>query len=120
MTDNYIDFDKYLEEKEDKPLIIKAFGKEYKLPSSPKLSIMEKLIELRNQKGKKSNIPEEEIIAMIDALMGKEARKELSKEGIEIDGLEWLLLQIWEKYNSGKKESGKKNPPNSTLQKTGD
>ena len=120
MADKYIDFDEYRKEKENEPLIIKAYGKEYELPPSPRLSIMEKLIELKNKEGKNATVPEEEMIAMIDALMGADARKELSEKGVEIDGLEWLLKNIWKKYNAGKKESGTKNPTNSTSQKTGD
>ena len=120
MTDKYIDFDQYRKEKKKEPLIIKAYGKEYELPPSPRLSIMEKLIELKNKDGKDANIPEEEMIAMIDALMGEEARKELSEKGMGIDELEWLLKNIWKKYKPGKKESGKKNPTSSTSEKTGD
>lgn len=120
MTDKYIDFDEYRKEKKQEPLIIKAFGEEYELPPSPKLHIMEKLIELRNKKGNNAAIPEEELISMIDALMGEENRRELSQKGIEIEDLEWLLMQIWKRYHperSGGNNSG--GSKNLTSQKSG-
>lgn len=114
-----IDFDAYRSEKKQEPIVIKAFGKSYELPPSPRLSIMEKLIELRQKKGDEGAIPEEEIVEMTNALLGEKQAKDLSKKGITLEELEWLLLEIWKCYNPNKEEGKGKNQ-SSTSSKSGD
>lgn len=114
-----IDFDGYREEQKEEKLTIKAYGEDIELPASPRLSIMEDLIDMKNKEGKEATVPEEEVINMLDALMGADVRKKLSKNGATIKEMEWLLMQIWQKYNTGEQDDTK-NQTNSTSQKTGD
>ncbi|MGM0437493.1 MAG: hypothetical protein ACQEQD_04405 [Bacillota bacterium] len=121
MSEKYIDFDAYREEKENDKLIIKAFDEELELPPSPRLSIMEKLLELRNKKGDEADIPEQEIFVMLENLLGKEQLRKLIDNGVTTEEAEWLLMQIWQQYNStDDEEDGSKNETNSTSQKNGD
>ncbi len=99
MTDKYIDFDKYRKEKEDDKIIIKAFGEELELPPSPKLETMEKIIEMMNIEGADSEMPEQEVLNMLESLLGKEQLQTLKEKGITISEAEWLLTQLWQQYN---------------------
>lgn len=122
MPDKYIDFDKYRQEKEEEALVIKAFDKELELPSSPRLSIMEKLIQLKNNQGRDAEVPENEIFVMLKNLLGEEELRELIDNGITTDEAEWLLLRIWEQYNAEPEadSSDTKNQTNSTSPKNGE
>mgnify|MGYP000409113409 CR=1 FL=1 len=118
MADKYIDFDEYRAEKEKDKLIINAFEEELELPTSPKLAVMEKLIGMKNEKGKDADIPEKEIFEMLESLLGKEQLRRLIDNGITVDGAEWLLMQIWEQYTPSQEDDTKNKP--STSQKSGD
>ena len=107
MTDKYIDFDAYRREKKKEPIIVKCFGEELKMPASPRLAVMEELIELKNKIGSEGLISEEQTVFMIKALLGEEQAEKLSEKGITIDELEWLLTQIWQQYSPDKDDSKK-------------
>ncbi|MFP4647288.1 MAG: hypothetical protein ACLFN4_06680 [Candidatus Acetothermia bacterium] len=115
-----IDFDAYRQEKNEEPLIIIAFGNEYELPPSPKMSVMESIIGMKNEKGTGGTIPEEEMIWILDKLLGEDERKELFDQGMTVEELEWLILQMWEQYMGQDDDEGEDDQKNSTSQKNGD
>ena len=119
MTEKYIDFDAYRKEKEDDKIIIKAFKKELKLPPSPKLSVIEKVLEMRNKKGDEHALNETEVFGVLENLLGKKQFRELVDKGITSDEAEWLMGKLWNVYNPSRKEDDTKNKVPSTSQKNG-
>jgi hypothetical protein len=116
-----IDFDAYRAERADEKIIIKALGEELELPPSPPLSTMEKLLALYKQSGSKATIPEEEVIIMLEALLGKKQYRKLSDGGLTVEEAEWLIKELWKQYNPQPKEqSDTKNTEASTSRKNGD
>jgi len=117
-----IDFDAYRAERADEKIIIKALGEELELPPSPPLSTMEKLLALYKQSGSKATIPEEEVITMLEALLGKKQYRKLSDGGLTVSEAEWLIQELWKQYNPQQevKEDDTKNKVASTSQKNGD
>lgn len=115
-----IDFDAYRKEKKGEGIKIKAFGKTYELPPSPRMAIMEKLMELRQQSGGAETIPEEELVVMIRELIGEKESKELYKKGVTLEEMEWLLKQIWSVYGQKRAEGSDSKNPHSTSPKSGD
>ena len=117
-----IDFDAYRAEKKDNNIIIKAFGEELELPPSPPLSTMEILLGLYKKTGTEATIPEEEVITMLEALLGKKQYRKLSDGGLTVSEAEWLIKQLWKQYNPQPEEDegDTKNKVASTSQKNGD
>ena len=117
MSRKHINFDEYRAEKAKETIKITAFGNEYELPGSPKVAIIERLMELKKKSGKEAFIPEEQIIVMVKELIGEEDATQLIKEGITVEELEWLLKQIWSVYSPG---SGDETKNTSTSQNGGE
>ena len=117
-----IDFDAYRAEKKDENITIKAFGEELELPPSPPLSTMEVLLGLYKKASSEATVPEEEVITMLEALLGKEQYRKLSDGGLTVSEAEWLIQELWKQYNPQQevKEDDTKNKVASTSQKNGD
>jgi hypothetical protein len=116
-----IDFDAYRAEKKDENITIKAFGEKLELPPSPPLSTMEVLLGLYKKAGSEATVPEEEVITMLEALLGKEQYRKLSDGGLTVSEAEWLIQELWKQYNPEPEVKGDtKNKVASTSQKNGD
>ena len=105
----YIDFDRYLAEKNNEEVIIKAFGRELKLPSEPRASVVVTLKSMRDKEGDDADIPAGQVLEICEATIGKEEMNSLLEEGISIVDLEWLMAKIWEVYTPQKGDGEAKN-----------
>ena len=115
MTEKYIDFDEYLNEKEDNPITLKMFGDEYKLPASPPVSTMTKLFSMH----RKDTLKDEQVLNMLESLLGKEQFKVLVKNDVEIADAEWLVKKLVSMYNPAPEDADTKNEQPSTSSKNG-
>jgi hypothetical protein len=104
----YFDFDQFMAEKEEKPLIIKIFGEEEELPSSLPADLVLKIIAM--QRDKNRVISEAEMFEMATKVFGDKLDKWCQK-GLTVSGLEVLFTQVLRMYTQSDKplpkESGK-------------
>ena len=98
MTDKFRDFDAFWSEKEDEPIRFRALGREYELPPSPRASLILELKGLRESKGMDAEVPEEQVVTLLEHLLGEEDVQELIDSGLTIQQLEDLLQWIGQQY----------------------
>lgn len=103
MSDKYLDFDQLIEEKEQKPIIIKVFGKKEQLPASLPALMVLKIIRM-HRKGTE-NVNEETLFEMAEMLFGKERFTAWLNKGLSIEQLEMLIEKTVEMYMRPMKEA---------------
>lgn len=96
----YFDFDQFMAEKEEKPVIIKIFGEEEELPASLPADIVLKVIAM--QKNPEAVISESQLFEMATKIFGDKLQKWCDK-GLTVDGLEALVTNTFALYTNQKK-----------------
>lgn len=114
-----IDFDAYREEKKDDVIKINMYGEEIKIPAQPSLELMEQVLDFINTKKQGNVLADEEIVFMIEKLLGEKQYKKLKENGASVQDAEWLIRQINKMYMNVE-EDGTKNLTPSTSQKSGE
>lgn len=100
MMDKYFDFDQFMAEKEEKPVIVKIFGVEEKLPASLPADVVIKVIAM--QKDPKAKVSEAQLFDMATKIFGDKLQKWCDK-GLTVDGLEVLITNVFALYTAKKK-----------------
>lgn len=116
----YIDFDAYREEREKDVITIHMYGEEIEIPAQPTLALMEKVLEFTHQKEQGEVLADQEIIYMIENLIGKEQYKQMKENGASIQDAEWLITKVQEIYRNVDAEDDTKNLTPSTSPKSGE
>lgn len=116
MTDQrYFDFDNFMQEQEEQPIIIKIFGQEEELPASLPASMV--LSIMRMQKAKNGNIPESEVLSMAEAMFGKDRLKKWCDNGLTMAGLEVLIKETTKLYMGNTKVEDENTPRKSPTRR---
>lgn len=115
-----IDFDAYREEKKDDVITVHMYDEDIKIPAQPSLDLMEQVLSFINSKDKGNALADEEVVFMIEKLIGKEQYKKLKENGASVNDAEWLIKQITKMYTNTDEEDDTKNLTPSTSQKSGD
>jgi len=114
-----IDFDAYRAERKKEGIVIKAFGEDIELLPSPPLSSVLNIIEMQ-EKGTES-LPAKQVKNSLEAMIGKEQFDKLTEKGMTVEESEWLITELWNKYNGKDDEQDDtKNAQPSPSQKNGD
>jgi len=98
MTEKYRDFDAFWQEKQDEPIQFTAFGKTYDLPPSPPAAIILEMKKLRKDQGLDGVVAEEQLVMLMEQLLGEDAVQELVDAGMTIEQLEDLMEWIGRQY----------------------
>ena len=94
--EKYFDFDAAMEERSGKPVIVKAFGEEYKLPGQLPFDIVLKIS--RKYKEGQDEMDESDIIEMAHTLFGAEVFEAWLAKGISIDGVGVMVEGVMKMY----------------------
>lgn len=114
-----IDFDAYRAERKKEGITIKAFGESVELMPSPPLSSVLDIIEM-HEKGDDQQLPAKSVKQNLRAMIGKEQFDKLIKKGMTVEEAEWLITELWNKYNGKDEQDDTKNKQPSPSQKNGD
>lgn len=93
----YADFDAYWSEAEEEPFVIKAFGREYVLPSDLPASVALRILRLQRRYFDCA-IPSDELMDLGLLLIGKEQIERLCADGMTVGQLGELLQWILSSY----------------------
>lgn len=107
-NDKYLDFDAWLAEKQQKeePMIVKAFGEEYRLPLELPYDIM--LQVARMYKDNKDEMDLEDVETLCKATFGDEVYQDWLRKGIGFEGMQYLIENVMQMYmKKGADESEK-------------
>ena len=111
MTEKFRDFDAFWEEQEDEPIRFRALGRDYELPPSPRASLILEMKKLRRSKGMDAEIPEEQVVTLLEHLIGEDEVRDLIDAGLTLEQLEDLLEWIGQQYGMTRDdEDGSGNP----------
>ena len=115
-----IDFDQYRKERKKESITIKAFGEEIELLPSPPLSSVLSIIEMQEE-SEIEELPAKQVKKSLQAMLGKKQFTKLVEGGMTIEESEWLITELWNRYNSKDDEKDDtKNVQTSPSQKNGD
>ena len=106
MTKKFRDFDAFWGEQKKEPIRFRAFGREYELPPSPKASLILSMQRLRKEKGDDATIGEDQLVVLLEHLIGKEEVDTLADEGLTLEQLEDLILWVGAQYGLHLKDEG--------------
>ena len=113
-----IDFDQYRKERKKEKITIKAFGEKIKLLPSPPLSSVLDIIEMQEE-SEIEELPSKQVKKSLQAMMGEKQFDKLVENGMTIEESEWLITELWNKYNDDEQDDTK-NIQASPSQKNGD
>lgn len=99
--DKYFDFDQFMAEREEKPVIIKIFGEEEQLPASLPADIVLKVIAM--QKNPNATVSESQLFEMATKIFGDKLQVWCDK-GLTVNGLEALVTNVFALYTDQKKQ----------------
>jgi len=115
-----IDFDQFRKERKKEGITIKAFGEDIELLPSPPLSSVLNIIEMQEEGGVEE-LPAKQVKKSLQAMIGEEQFDNLIEKGMTVEESEWLITELWNKYNGKDDEQDDtKNAQNSPSQKNGD
>jgi hypothetical protein len=120
MTENYLDFDKFLNEaREEKGPVIKVYNREYQLPVELPAVVM--VSTLRMLRSKQDEVAIEELMTMVHAVFGKQnVDFWLEKKGMGFKSLSDLLeavIKMYQKTPSDQQPIDARQRPNSRKRK---
>lgn len=96
MSNKYFDFDAAMEERKGDPIVVKAFGEKYELPSQLPFDIVLKIS--RKHKGGEEEMTEDDMIEMAITLFGESAFNAWLKKGITLDGVMLMVEHVMRMY----------------------
>jgi hypothetical protein len=93
---SYFDFDAFMEERKQKPFIIRAFGEEHQIPNDVPFDVV--LTISRRMKEGQQEMSEEDMIDMANLMFGEETFTKWRQKGIGISGIFVLVEKTMEMY----------------------
>ena len=94
--DKYFDFDKFMAEKERKPVIIHIFGEDEELP--PALPADITLEVMRMNADPNTVVTESQVFMLATKIFGDDRLKKWCDKGLDTEGLEVLITEVFRIY----------------------
>lgn len=88
-----LDFDRARQERRD-PTTLRAFGREYQIPSGPPVGFTLYAQSLSEEKSAEDTYTENELVQLLEYAVGKSIFDELMREGVDYADLELLINMI--------------------------
>lgn len=96
----FIDFDAFMEESKEEPVIIRIFGKDEELPASLPADIILNIV--RKNQGGQQAMSDAETFEMAERIFGGKLAEWCDK-GLTVDQLEVLIVKVMAIYTSKRK-----------------
>lgn len=93
----YFDFDQWRKERDNQPIVIKAFGKEYEIPSDVPFDLVLKLAH-QMKEGVEELDQLEHVEEMATSVFGRDTLNEWREQGIGMMEMEFLIEQVMGMY----------------------
>lgn len=97
MTQRFIDFDAFMQEAKEEPVIIRIFGEDEELPASMPADVVLSIIRMNSNPNKA--LSDEEVFNMAIRIFGDKLDKWCAK-GLTVDQLEVLITKVMGIYTS--------------------
>lgn len=101
----FIDFDSFMEETKQEPVIIRIFGKDEELPASLPADIVLEIVR-RNKNGEDS-LSDADTFSMAERIFGGKLQEWCDK-GLTVDQLEALIVKVMAMYTNKRKNNSSK------------
>lgn len=105
----FIDFDAFMEEAKEEPVVIRIFGKDEELPASLPADIILNIVR-KNQSGQQA-MSDAETFAMAERIFGGKLT-EWCEKGLTVDQLEALIMKVMAIYTNKRKGGAPKSGQN--------
>lgn len=97
MNKRVLDFDNFMAEKKQEPIIVRVFGKEYKV--KPEIPAIVPVMMARANEEMNENDASRMVLRAGDIMFGKGAIEELCDKGISVGNLGALIKQVFDMIN---------------------
>lgn len=117
-----LDFDRARAERRD-PTTLKAFGKEYPIPSGPPVGFTLAAESLADDRGPDGSYTEEELMELLEYAVGAQTFNALLREGLEPADCELLISMIgalWRGEDEGEAPAPGEGAGSTTSERTGE
>lgn len=113
--EKYFDFDAYMEERQAKPFVIKAFGEEYEIPNDVPFDVV--LTISRAHKDGKQQMSDDEVLKLATTIFGEATFQAWLSKGIGLKGIMILTEKVMEMYMANASDTSEK-MANDKIQKS--
>lgn len=93
----YFDFDAWREERNAQPIIIKAFGKEYEIPSDVPFDVVLGLVHSMRE-GVEEITQVEQVLEMAESVFGKDTMDEWRSNRIGVNEIKFMTEKVMAMY----------------------
>lgn len=97
MSSRVLNFDNFITEKNEEPILVTVFGKEYKV--KPQIPAIVPVMMARSNENMSEGDASRMVLRAADIMFGKEAIEELCEKGISVADLGSLIKHVFDMIN---------------------